>query len=86
MTLSEYIAQKRGTAAGLARALGVQHSTIIRWADGTYAPTLAMCQRIAAATGGSVTVNDFMPAEESPNAMAVETGDARGLCLRGQAQ
>lgn len=83
MTLSEYIAQKRGTAADLARTLGVQHSTVVRWADGTYAPSLAMCQRIATATNGAVTVSDFMPTGDN-DAENVGHADARGVSLGGQ--
>lgn len=32
MTLSEHLAQKHVTALGLAKRLGVSHSTVLRWA------------------------------------------------------
>jgi DNA-binding transcriptional regulator YdaS (Cro superfamily) len=60
MKLSEYIAQRRGTAADLARSVGVNHSTILRWASGAHAPSLKMCAALDRATGGAVTAADFL--------------------------
>jgi DNA-binding transcriptional regulator YdaS (Cro superfamily) len=60
MTLSTFISQRRGAAADLARALGVNHSTVLRWASGEHAPSLKMCAAISKATGGAVTAADFL--------------------------
>ena len=58
MTLSQYLA-RHSTGADLARRLGVNPSTITRWANGQLVPSLAWCARIAEATNGRVTVRDF---------------------------
>jgi DNA-binding transcriptional regulator YdaS (Cro superfamily) len=43
----------------LARQLGVSHTTVIRWCDGTRIPRSEMMDRIRAETGGAVQPNDF---------------------------
>lgn len=60
MKLATYIAQRRGAAADLARKLAVEHSTVMRWATGKHHPSIPMCGRIAEATDGAVTVQDFL--------------------------
>jgi transcriptional regulator with XRE-family HTH domain len=51
----------RRAAADLARRLSVQHSTVMRWARGEHCPSLRMCAAIQTATGGAVTMADFIP-------------------------
>lgn len=59
MKLSDYLAQPGKTATEIARECGVSVSTITRAAaDGN--PSLGLIRKIAAATGGKVTANDFM--------------------------
>lgn len=66
MRLSEYLAKNGTKPAALARALGVAHTTVARWASGEVAPSLDAMERLAAVTGGEVMPNDFMRAEEAP--------------------
>ncbi|MFY8047907.1 MAG: helix-turn-helix domain-containing protein [Erythrobacter sp.] len=60
MTLAEYIKASRGTAAELAKKLGVSHTTVYRWAAGTIEPSLKACSRIEEHTEGAVTVADLV--------------------------
>lgn len=60
MTLAEYLKGSRGAALALARALGVSHSTVSRWASGKMEPSLTTCARIETATGGKVKVRDMV--------------------------
>ena len=60
MTLAEYIQTNRGAAADLARALGVSHSTVSRWAAGHTEPSLGMLRAIERATDGAVTVAELV--------------------------
>lgn len=60
MTLSQYLDRERGAAVSLARALGVSHSTVSRWASGQLVPSLLTCQRIEEATAGKVRASDFL--------------------------
>ncbi|MGL5734314.1 MAG: helix-turn-helix domain-containing protein [Beijerinckiaceae bacterium] len=59
MTLADYLAQPGKTATDIARECGVSVSTITRAAAGG-SPSLQLMRKIAAATGGKVTANDFM--------------------------
>ena len=61
MTLSDYLTRHSLTASEFGRRLGVSHSTVLRWCSGDHAPSLATIRRIEEATGGAVTVQDFMP-------------------------
>jgi DNA-binding transcriptional regulator YiaG len=43
--------------------MGVSHTTVLRWADGTITPTGDALLRLHAATGGLVTPNDMLGVE-----------------------
>lgn len=60
MTLSDYLAQPGKTATDIARECGVSVSTITRAAAPNGSPSLDLMRKIAAATDGEVTANDFM--------------------------
>ena len=60
MRLAEYLGQPGITASALARVVGVSHSTIGRWADGSIEPSLSGMRKLHEATGGKVTPNDFL--------------------------
>lgn len=58
MTLSDYIKSERGLAVLVAKRAGVAVSTVTRIAKGEVSPTRANAEAIAAATDGSVTVQE----------------------------
>ena len=60
MKLRTYLDRPGVTASGLARKVGVAHSTILRLADETQQPTMETLRRLHAATEGEVTPNDFL--------------------------
>lgn len=60
MKLAEYLAQPGKTATDIARECGVSVSTITRAAADGGSPSLDLMRKIAAATSGKVTANDFM--------------------------
>lgn len=64
MKLAEYL-KPRGATSELARKLGVEHSTVSRWAAGKMEPSLSMCAQIERATGGAVTVRDLIAQAEA---------------------
>lgn len=64
MKLADYIAQPGKTATALAAECGVAVSTITRAAEPGGSPSLALIRKIAVATGGKVTANDFMGAAQ----------------------
>ncbi len=47
------------TATWLATKMGVSHTTVMRWADGTIKPNTDTLARLYEATGGKVTPNDM---------------------------
>ena len=60
MRLSEYLTSTNTRPATFARAVGVAHTTVARWASGEVAPSLDCMERIASVTDGAVMPNDFM--------------------------
>ena len=58
MTLSQYLKKTKQTPLDFARKLGVDQVTVYRWCNGSRVPREHM-QKIAEATGGKVTANDF---------------------------
>lgn len=59
MKLSDYLSGKEISAASFAETLGVERQTVHRWVRGERYPDFKMLVRIAEATGGAVTPNDF---------------------------
>lgn len=59
MTLAEYLSETDTTLVAFAEQLGVAHTTVMRWRDGTVEPTLDRIRDIHRVTGGRVTVADF---------------------------
>lgn len=53
-SLATYLADRKLTHAEFARLLGVQDSTVLRWAKGDRTPTVAWVFAIEKATGGAV--------------------------------
>ena len=62
MNLSTYLQQPGMSATGLARVLGVSHSTVLRWADDSIPVDPKRAAEIIEATGGAVTATELMPA------------------------
>ena len=59
MTLAEYLKTENVKPSHLAMRLAVPASTITRLAKGKRAPSLGLAKKIAEATDGRVTPNDF---------------------------
>ena len=61
MKLAEYIDMKRGNAADLAKALGVNRTLIYKWARGKRLVPTTRCLMIARATSGLVSCEEMRP-------------------------
>ncbi|WP_439597966.1 transcriptional regulator [Falsiroseomonas sp.] len=61
MDLRTYLSLKGVTATSLAARLGVAHTTVLRWADGTLKPKAQHVADIVAATNGEVTAAELRP-------------------------
>lgn len=65
MKLAKWLKQSGLTTVAFGEKVGVTHSTIVRLANGTRQPSMALLGRIMAATADNVTAHDFIvPAEE----------------------
>jgi DNA-binding transcriptional regulator YdaS (Cro superfamily) len=62
MKLAEYKLLKGLSLTALAAEIGVSVPAVHDWINGKKRPSWASMLLIEAATGGSVTANDFMPA------------------------
>lgn len=60
MTLREYIETRQISPAVFAAELGVPPSTVTRWLKGERTPVLESIAAIEKATGGLVTMADFL--------------------------
>jgi len=60
MTLSEYLASTNQTETDFAVAVGCSQGTVNKLKRGTIRPSLELAGRIARATEGRVTPNDFL--------------------------
>ena len=60
MKLRDYLDGPEITAASLGRKVGVSHSTILRWANGSMQPSMGRLRDLSVATGGKVQPNDFL--------------------------
>jgi antitoxin CcdA len=89
MDLGTYLRQNKLTLQAFGARVGVAHSTVLRWADGTSRPRDERHLRaIAEATGGAVTAADFAPAPKAPGmaeAQAPFVQEARALGLDAEA-
>jgi transcriptional regulator with XRE-family HTH domain len=65
MNLAEYKLLKGLSLTALAAEIGVSVPAVHDWINGKKRPSWASMLLIHAATGGSVTANDFMPARAS---------------------
>jgi transcriptional regulator with XRE-family HTH domain len=63
MQLATYLSQKEISDGDFAEAIGVSRQAVHRYKTGERFPERAVLQKIAEATGGNVTANDFMPAQ-----------------------
>ena len=63
MTLASYLSTHRMSYREFGRRIGVDAAQVHRWASGKRTPSLAQALRIRAETGGTVGVEDFVPAE-----------------------
>ena len=61
MDLRQYLSEHKLTASEFARTIGVAHSTVLRWADGSLIPTVENAQKIARATESRVGLEDWSP-------------------------
>ena len=60
MKLHTWLAKNGKTATWLARETGLSPSHVSRLITAEKSPSLEACEKIAAATGGGVTADDFM--------------------------
>ena len=60
MTLSEWLLSKEIRPSAFARRLGVSHTTVSRWLDGSTPPSPASMNAVFRETGGAVTANDLL--------------------------
>jgi transcriptional regulator with XRE-family HTH domain len=65
MTLKEYRALHKLTVLAFSRQLGVRHSTVLRWEDGSVKPSTKLIARIREITGGAIMPNDLYPDTKS---------------------
>jgi len=61
MKLADYLSETGQTYRQFAVALGCNAAQVHRWASGKRLPTLEVCSKIRAATGGKVSADDFLP-------------------------
>ena len=61
MKLHDWLAEHDKTAAWLAERTGLSASYLSRLIEGERSPSIETCAKIAEATGGAVTANDYMP-------------------------
>ena len=66
MTLSEYLDANNMTGADFATRIGVSRQALHRYVNGERRPEWPVIERIAAATDGAVTANDFMSLPAGP--------------------
>ena len=68
MHLRDYLRPADGqriTATDLAARMGVAHTTVLRWADGTIKPSGAALKALHEVTGGKVTPDDMILVKEA---------------------
>jgi len=75
MKLSEWLAQADETADAFAKRVGVSAPTISRLARGVNRPDWTTVRKIADATSGAVTAEDWMPPPD-PASASVEPSAA----------
>jgi transcriptional regulator with XRE-family HTH domain len=76
MKLEAWIESTGRTSASFARDLGVEASTIHRIVRRERKPSHALMEKIAQATEGAVTPNDFFDVPDTPDAAAPATSEA----------
>lgn len=65
MKLETYLRQNGVSHAAFAEQIGTSQAAVSRYASGARIPRPAQMARIASATGGAVSANDFMMADLS---------------------
>ncbi len=60
MKLSDYLAERNEMIGAFANRIGVSHETVRRYVRGERRPDWEVLEKIAVATDGSVTANDFV--------------------------
>lgn len=77
MQLTDYLTANKIMPSAFAARVGVDKSTVSRWLDGSLRPGWESLKRIAVATDGQVTANDFIGVQEPiPNVTAPPTATA----------
>lgn len=61
MKLADYLKDTSQTYRQFAVLLGCNAAQVHRWANGKRSPSLEVCAKIKAATGGKVSADDFLP-------------------------
>ena len=79
MKLSDWLKSSDKRACDLARAVGTTEATISRLKHGHSQPSFDLARRIAEATGGAVTANDFMEGKSPIKALPFASTAARSL-------
>lgn len=64
MKLQAWLSENNKSAAWLAQETGLSAPYVWRLVEGERTPSIETCAKIAKATGGGVTVVDFMPEPE----------------------
>jgi len=79
MRLSEWLKSSDMRACDLARAVGTTEATISRLKHGRSQPSFDLARRIAEATEGAVTANDFMEGKSPAKTLPFASTAARSL-------
>lgn len=79
MKLSDYLEQNNLTDAEFGVMIGKDRSSVTRLRAGSTKPSWDTAQKIADATHGAVTPNDFLPEQEAgPHRRPFRGGEAQG--------
>jgi putative transcriptional regulator len=66
MTLDDYLRENKITETAFAAVIGINQSSVHRLRKGTIRPDIETLARIVSATGGAVTLSDFIDTETLP--------------------
>lgn len=60
MTIESWLRRQKIRPSAFARQIGMSHTTVLRWIEGSSVPSPAAMRAVFEATGGDVTANDLI--------------------------
>ena len=84
MHLAEWLKLHRRTHDEFGSELGVTHTAVGRYVNGTRMPKRAIMLKIQEITGGAVTPNDFFGPPEDDDALPPDTQPVVAASVNGQ--